>query len=300
MQLMSMQFINYRKLPKLAFLSSLFILSALVLSGCARDIDPVPTGVKQRDRGEYMVDRNFPNKMDGKASALVMHYTAIDDEKSLQVLTGGKVSIHYLVKSKPEKERGKPVAIYLTPEDQEAWHAGVSYWRGKSSLNKSSVGIEIVNPGYTENPDGTRKWYKYNQEQIDLIIPLAKDIIKRNNIQPYNIVAHSDIAPQRKSDPGPYFPWQYLASKGVGAWPDTATVAKFLAGRKPNTPTDVATFQRLLAQYGYEVPRTGTLDKETKNVVTAFQMHFRPAKFDGIPDAESEAILKALITKYRM
>lgn len=276
------------------------LLSVFVLTGCQSEIDPVPLGVKQRDRGGYMVDRQQVKIENGKADFLVLHYTALDDEKSLRVLTGGKVSVHYLVPSIPKIERGKPVVIHLLPEDAEAWHAGKSFWRGKEGLNSSSVGIEIVNTGYTDEPDGTRKWYRFNDEQIALIIPLAKDIIKRHNIKPYNVVAHSDIAPQRKHDPGPLFPWDKLAQAGVGAWPNAADVKKHLAGRPKNMQTDVLTMQKLLTRYGYQVPLHGKLDKETKNVVAAFQMHFRRSNFNGIPDAETEAIIKALIEKYKI
>lgn len=281
-------------------LISALLLATLVLTGCQAEKEIIPHDIKMRDRGGYMIDRPQPKVNNGNAMVLVMHYTALDDEKSLRVLTGGEVSVHYLVPSIPKKEKGKPVVIHLLPENTEAWHAGKSFWRGREKLNTSSVGIEIVNTGYTDEPDGSRRWYKFNQEQIDLIIPLAKDIIKRHNIPPYNVVAHSDVAPQRKKDPGPLFPWHKLAQHGVGAWPNQNDVKKQLAGRPRNMSTDVLTMQKLLARYGYNVPLTGKLDKETKNVVSAFQMHFRPSNYNGIPDAETEAILKALIQKYKI
>ncbi|MFC0179905.1 N-acetylmuramoyl-L-alanine amidase [Thorsellia kenyensis] len=278
----------------------LVLVSALFIAGCKTTIDPVPIDLQARDRGNYLTDRPQPKISKGNKRFLVLHYTALNDEKSLRVLTGGEVSVHYLVPSIPRKERGRPVVIHLVPENQEAWHAGVSFWRGAEKLNQSSVGIEIVNTGYTDEADGTRKWYKYNDAQIELLIPLIKDIVKRHNISPYNVVGHSDIATQRKVDPGPLFPWAKLAQHGIGAWPNTSDVKKYLNGRYMKMPVDVLSVQKLLKQYGYQVPLSGELDSETKNVVKAFQMHFRPRDFSGVPDAETEAILRALISKYKL
>ncbi|MCU6172541.1 N-acetylmuramoyl-L-alanine amidase, partial [Enterobacter bugandensis] len=111
------------------------------------------------------------------------------------------------VKTYPESLNGKPVVLQLVPESQRAWHAGVSYWQGRNNLNDTSIGIEIVNRGFTERML-RREWYAYNESQIELIERLTKDIVERYNIDPANVVAHSDIAPLRKSDPGPLFPWK--------------------------------------------------------------------------------------------
>lgn len=118
-----------------------------------------------------------------------------------------------------------------------------------------------------------------------------------DQINPANVVAHSDVAPQRKDDPGPLFPWRQLAAQGIGAWPNSDRVAFYLAGRAPYEPVDEAELLTLLDRYGYEVKPELT-DAQRKRVITAFQMHFRPARYDGLADAETEAIAQALLEKY--
>lgn len=263
-----------------------------LLSGCSKQ----PTMI---DRNGYFAEviPNNPGE-DNRVKFLVMHYTAVDDEESLKILTEGNVSSHYLIPTQPEMKKGKPVVFSLVSEDKRAWHAGVSQWGSVSSLNSASIGIEIVNLGYEDKND-VREWFPYTPAQINAITLMMKDIIKRYDIEPQNVVGHSDIAPQRKVDPGPLFPWAQLAAQGIGAWPDEEKVAFYLAGREAKAPVDVAHFQRLLANYGYQTPMTGVLDEETQKVVAAFQMHFRASDIAGVPDAQSEAILMALIDKYR-
>ena len=147
---------------------------------------------------------------DSRVQVLVLHYTAGDDTDSLQLLTQGDVSAHYLIAENPPQRDGEPVIRGLVDEAQRAWHAGESQWGARGNLNEGSIGIEIVNLGYVDGPDG-RRWLPFTQTQIDALIPLARDIIERYHIAPYNVVAHADIAPQRKLDPGPLFPWQRLA-----------------------------------------------------------------------------------------
>lgn len=269
----------------------------LLLAGCSssqRDNQH-----KLIDRGDYKVDTSMPSiAQNERVRFLVLHYTAIDDAESLKVLTQGQVSAHYLVKTHPDTLDGKPVVLQLVPESQRAWHAGVSYWHGRSSLNDTSIGIEIVNKGFTEKMLG-REWYPYNESQIKLIERLTKDIVERYNIDPTDVVAHSDIAPLRKSDPGPLFPWQRLALLGIGAWPDDATVTKYIDGRDKRDMASVSVIQQALARYGYQIPQSGELDDETKQVIKAFQMHFRAQDFSGVPDVETEAIALALVEKYR-
>ncbi|CFQ62423.1 N-acetylmuramoyl-L-alanine amidase [Yersinia alsatica] len=269
----------------------------LLLAGCSssqRDNQH-----KLIDRGDYKVDTSMPSiAQNERVRFLVLHYTAIDDAESLKVLTQGQVSAHYLVKTHPDTLDGKPVVLQLVPESQRAWHAGVSYWHGRSSLNDTSIGIEIVNKGFTEKMLG-REWYPYNESQIKLIERLTKDIVERYNIDPTDVVAHSDIAPLRKSDPGPLFPWQRLALLGIGAWPDDATVTKYIDGRNKRDMASVSVIQQALARYGYQIPQSGELDDETKQVIKAFQMHFRAQDFSGVPDVETEAIALALVEKYR-
>ncbi|EHC42256.1 N-acetylmuramoyl-L-alanine amidase [Salmonella enterica subsp. enterica serovar Alachua str. R6-377] len=154
---------------------------------------------------------------------------------------------------------------------------------------------------------GVKSFAPFESAQIQALIPLAKDIIARYDIKPQNVVAHADIAPQRKDDPGPRFPWRELAAhrasrgaswaQGIGAWPDAQRVAFYLAGRAPYTPVDTATVLALLSRYGYEVKADMTA-REQQRVIMAFQMHFRPAQWNGIADAETQAIAEALLEKY--
>ncbi|WP_432323688.1 N-acetylmuramoyl-L-alanine amidase [Yersinia enterocolitica] len=269
----------------------------LLLAGCSSSHRDNPH--KLIDRGEYKVDTSTTSiAQNERVRFLVLHYTATDDAESLRLLTQGDVSAHYLVKTYPESLNGKPVVLQLVPESQRAWHAGVSYWQGRNNLNDTSIGIEIVNRGFTERML-RREWYAYNESQIELIERLTKDIVERYNIDPANVVAHSDIAPLRKSDPGPLFPWKRLAEQGIGAWPDDATVNKYINGRNMSGMASVTIIQQALARYGYQIPQSGELDNETKQVIKAFQMHFRAQNFSGIPDVETEAIALALVEKYR-
>ncbi|WP_313327205.1 N-acetylmuramoyl-L-alanine amidase [Stutzerimonas balearica] len=245
----------------------------LLLAGCASgpEIDTRYSAVAQDSRAQF----------------IVLHYTSTDFEHSLELLSRGDVSSHYLIDRAPAK-------IYrLVDENRRAWHAGESEWQGRTWLNSSSIGIELVNPGYEQTADGRRLWYPYPEPQIDALILLLKDIMQRHGLKPGAIIGHSDIAAQRKVDPGPLFPWKRLADAGLLPWPDARLVA---AHREVFSRALPATewFQTQLAQQGYRVPRHGMLDEETRNVIAAFQMKYRPARFDGMPDAETAAILAAL------
>lgn len=268
---------------------------AVVLSGCTSR----PAETEARDG--YFASHAFKaNGQNERIRFLVMHYTALDDNQSLKTLTEDPVSAHYLVPRELESKQGKPVVLQLVDENKRAWHAGVSSWNGRANLNDTSIGIEIVNLGYTDNVLGQRSWYSYSEKQIAAITILAKDIINRYQITPDNVLGHSDIAPIRKQDPGKLFPWERLAAMGIGAWPDRATVNKYLAGRSPHTPAEVGVIQALLKHYGYDqIPQNGILDEDTRKTLSAFQMHFRPVDISGNADAETEAIARALNEKYR-
>ena len=231
---------------------------------------------------------------------LIIHYTVLDEEQSLKVLTEDDVSAHYLIPQKPEIKNGRPIIFQLVDENNRAWHAGASSWNGRNNLNDTSIGVEIVNPGYRDERLGYRLLYPFNEAQVIAIAALAKDIIHRYQISPDNVLGHSDIAPLRKEDPGKLFPWERLATMGIGAWPDKETVAKYLDGRSPYAPSDVQLIQTLLKQYGYDqIPQHGMMDEETRKTIGAFQMHFRPTYTNGNADAETEAIASALVEKYR-
>ncbi|AOJ86943.1 N-acetylmuramoyl-L-alanine amidase [Burkholderia sp. MSMB0856] len=248
-------------------------------------------------RGTYYADTSLQARgADSRIRFLVMHYTESDEAKSLRTLTGDSVSAHYVVPPQPRIEHGMPVVYQLVPESKRAWHAGISEWQGTTELNAASIGIENVNRGPLDPQN--RTWQPYPPEQVDALIRLSKDIVARYGIPPTRVVGHSDIAPQRKIDPGPLFPWHALAQAGVGAWPDDATVAARLGGRDPHALVDVRELQLKLARYGYDVPTDGVLDARTQRVFAAFQMHFRPSDYAGNPDAGTDAIAQALLDKY--
>ena len=265
-------------------------LLALLLVGCAGEKGIV-------DKGTYELDtRHQAQAAYPRIKVLVIHYTADDFDSSLATLTDKHVSSHYLIPAKPPAPDGKPRIWQLVPEQELAWHAGISAWRGATRLNDTSIGIELENAGWKKS-EGTRFFTPFEPAQIQALLPLAKDIIKRYNIEPQNVVAHSDIAPQRKDDPGPLFPWQSLAQQGIGAWPDENRVAFYLNGRAPNAPASTANLLDLLGRYGYEV-KPGMTRMQQIRVIAAFQMHFRPARWDGVADAQSQAIAEALLEKY--
>ncbi|WP_285407698.1 N-acetylmuramoyl-L-alanine amidase [Pseudomonas sp. FR229a] len=248
--------------------------SLLVLAGCA-------SGPRY--------DTSHPStNYDSRIQFVVVHYTSASLERSLQLLTHGEVSSHYLIGD------DKGATIYkLMDENQRAWHAGESQWQGRTWLNSSSIGIEIVNPGYKDTPTG-RLWYPYSEAQIQSLITLLKDISQRNGISPRHIIGHSDIAPLRKLDPGPLFPWKRLADEGLGLWPNEQAVARQQAVFNSSPLPDIGWFQSQLARLGYDTPQTGELDVATRHVLAAFQMHYRPARFDGTPDAQTAALLLVL------
>ncbi|WP_437611779.1 N-acetylmuramoyl-L-alanine amidase [Erwinia sp. V71] len=265
------------------------LLAVLLLTACA------PAGIEQR--AGYTVDtRHTAYGARPRVKVLVIHYTAEDFSGSLATLTDRQVSVHYLIPEQPPQERGQPRVWQLVPEQQLAWHAGPSYWRGATRINDTSIGIELVNAGYTRVLTG-RVWTPFNPAQIAALQPLVRDIARRYNILPENIVGHSDIAPQRKQDPGPLFPWAQLAQQGIGAWPDVQRVQFWLQGRAPSQPVPVESLLAVLARYGYDVnPQMS--ERQQHNVIAAFQMHFRPADYGGEADAETLAIAQALVEKY--
>jgi N-acetylmuramoyl-L-alanine amidase len=221
---------------------------------------------------------------------VVLHYTVSDLEQSKKILTQQVVSSHYLL-----TDEQAPIIYNLVDETRQANHAGVSNWKNYTLLNGSSIGIEIVNPGFTMDANGNRIWYPFPQAQIDQLILLLKQIVARHHIAPENILGHADIAPGRKQDPGPMFPWFQLAQAGLVQWPEAARVIAARPQFEQQLP-DTAWFQQRLAKFGYATPQSGELDTATRNVLTSFQMKYRPAIIDGTPDAETAALLDVLTT----
>ena len=266
------------------------ILLAMLLAGCVSDNGIV-------DKGAYELDtRHQAQAAYPRIKVLVIHYTADDFDRSLATLTDKNVSSHYLIPAKPPAPDGKPRIWQLVPESELAWHAGISFWRGTNRINDTSIGIELENRGW-QKKDGVKIFYPFEPTQIAALIPLAKDIIARYDIQPQNVVAHADIAPQRKDDPGPLFPWRELAQQGIGAWPDPARVAFYINGQPPDQPVNEAALLDLLGRYGYDVQQNNN-PAQSKRIIMAFQMHFRPSKLHGVVDIETMAIAEALLEKY--
>lgn len=237
--------------------------------------------------------KNYQNRI----QTIVLHYTAADNNESLNMLTMGEVSSHYLV-----MQGGQPI-YRLVKEDKLSWHAGESFWQGRTHLNDTSIGIEIVNLGINPNHLNFKGFHPYShfvdyeESQVVAVGKLLQTLTQNYNINPKNIVAHSDIAPSRKADPGAKFPWQRLYREfGVGAWYDESDKQAFLASNLENTT--VIKIKEELRQYGYNTNNTSLWDLPTQQVIYAFQLHFNPKNATGIMDRESYAILKALNKKY--
>jgi N-acetylmuramoyl-L-alanine amidase len=235
-----------------------------------------------------MVDfaRASPNvgpRRDGLSPRLlIMHYTGMASAgAAIDLLcdpTSG-VSCHYVV----DIDGG---IAQLVAEDMRAWHAGMSYWQGTSDINSASIGIEIQNLGHD------RGYPDFPPAQMQAVARLARDICRRHGIAAEGVLAHSDVAPDRKIDPGEKFDWRWLAREGVGRWLDPATLDPADAGLDIGTEgAEIAAVQAGLAAIGYGLPVDGTLGAETKAAIRAFQLHFRPARPDGRLDRATLATI---------
>jgi N-acetylmuramoyl-L-alanine amidase len=220
---------------------------------------------------------------DSRVQFIVLHYTEIDFPRSLHRLTQDEVSSHYLINDQP------PTIYRLVEENRRAWHAGPSYWQGYTHLNSNSIGIEIVNFGNGGNTSAA--YADYPEQQIEVVIELVRDIQRRHGVRPDRILGHSDIQPIDKQDPGPRFPWYRLAEAGLIVWPDPEAVAAARMRYQQELPS-VLWFQQRLAAHGFDVPQRGDLDEVTRVSLSAFQMKYRPARYDGLPDAETAALLE--------
>jgi N-acetylmuramoyl-L-alanine amidase len=198
---------------------------------------------------------------------LILHYTGMPTAEDALARLGdpaAKVSAHYLI-----DEDGS--IVQLVPEPERAWHAGVSVWRGETDLNARSIGIELVNPGH--------EWgYRpFTEAQYRALIPLCLEILQRWPIPPPRVLAHSDVAPDRKQDPGELFDWQRLACAGIGVWPEDG----------PGLPRSLDEVLAQLAEIGY--PNAG------RATITAFQRHFRPEHITGDSDPHTLARLDGVL-----
>jgi N-acetylmuramoyl-L-alanine amidase len=219
------------------------------------------------------------------ADILLLHYTGMPTaEGALQWLCNpeSKVSSHYFV-----DEDGK--IWQLVPERLRGHHAGVSSWEGTTDINSRSIGIEIVNPGHEHG------YRDFPGEQIEAVIALCADIVSRHRIKPTRVLAHSDVAPTRKQDPGERFPWEPLYEAGVGHWIAPVTIGEGALLQPGDSGAAVKAMQAALKEYGYGIPTNGEFDALTTSVVSAFQRHFRPALIDGIADHSTLRTLERLL-----
>jgi N-acetylmuramoyl-L-alanine amidase len=231
---------------------------------------------------------NHDERKDGRAPDMILlHYTGMaTGEAALARLcaSDSKVSSHYVV-----FENGR--IVQCVPEALRAWHAGEASWAGETDINSCSIGIEVVNPGHEFG------YRDFPLRQIAAVISLCKSILtRRGPISSDRILAHSDVAPARKQDPGEKFPWDLLSESGIGHWVRPAALNLDGPALKPGNSGDAVTrLQRVLRGYGYGIVQTGSYDDATRAVVTAFQRHFRPARVDGIADASTLLTLRALL-----
>lgn len=253
---------------------------------------------------------NFGARQGAGASGpdmLILHYTGMHScAKAIEWLADARsnVSCHYVV-----DEDG--TITQMVSESQRAWHAGAGAWAGHKDINSLSVGIEIHNLGHELGyPD-------FPEDQIAAVEALARDIVTRQDIAPARVLAHSDVAPLRKGDPGEKFPWARLAEAGVGLWVEPASVDEadeglgyFEKGAKSGSDLavaaraftaeqqqQVAEARMLMAQFGYEVEQSAVFDLPLHKTLLAFQRHFRPARCDGRLDGSTMATLRQLVAK---
>jgi len=217
---------------------------------------------------------------------LILHYTGMASGKAaLDWLCNPEsgVSSHYFI-----DQNG--LVTQMVPEEKRAWHAGKSFWKGDTDINSASIGIEIDNPGHEGGCP------PFSRIQMQAVIRLCRDILARNQIPAERVLAHSDVAPGRKRDPGEWFDWKHLHQEGIGHWVEPVDVAGGRFFQEADGGQPVEALQTMLSLYGYDTETDGIYGAKTKTSVAAFQRHFRPARVDGIADASTIATLHKLLT----
>lgn len=234
---------------------------------------------------------NVEPRRTGPTDILLLHYTGMASaEQSIRYLASAesRVSCHYVVDI-------DGTITQMVPEALRAWHAGVSTWGAETDINSRSIGIEIQNTGH---PADGGVPPAYPDAQIQAVIALGRDIVSRQGIAPQRVLAHSDIAPARKIDPGEGFPWARLAAAGLGVWvePEPLDPGDTSQPDLPDMYVEIA--QSHLRDYGYGIAVTGTMDPQTVTVLKAFQRRFRPARVDGRLDRSTLVTLERLVWAY--
>ena len=221
---------------------------------------------------------------------IIFHYTGMKKEsEAINRLTNiqSEVSCHYLIKNNGE-------IIKMVPESYIAWHVGKSSWKNHKSLNKDSIGIEITNPGHEFG------YKKFSKKQVISLLRLSKYLIKKYKINIRNVLGHSDVAPERKKDPGEKFPWKYLSKNRIGLW---HTIKKYILLKNRTiiiTKIDKEFFFKNLFKIGYskKIPKNLNKDKYLRNITKTFQRRFRQELIDGKIDRECLLISKNLLKRY--
>ncbi len=239
-----------------------------------------------------------------RIKTIILHYTVSNNARAIKLLTTGDVSAHYLILDHDDNK------IYnLVPESERAWHAGNGGFAGRTILNDTSIGIEIVNAGIKPEYRNALKnseldyhpyehYVAFNEVQIKKVAQLVQDLSKRYHISPKNVIGHADMAPSRKIDPGAKFPWERLYKEhGIGAWYDDFD-KQFFMNQDAFSAATIPEIKQAFRDYGYQINDSDEWDKASRNVVYAFQLHFRPQQPKGELDLETYAILQALNKKY--
>ena len=253
----------------------------------------MPVSALRADSSVVAEVRPSPNHNERRGNRtpdmILLHYTGVaDNQSAINHLCNpiSEVSAHYVVLQ-------DGYILQLVAESRRAWHAGVSAWAGETDINSCSIGIEIANPGHEHG------YSDFPKRQIAAVTALCRSIFTRHRVPPHRVLAHSDVAPARKRDPGEKFPWKVLAGSGIGLWVKPAPIRPaepfFTLGE---TNPAIEETQTLLAKFGYDVPASGYLDGTTRDAVAAFQRHFRPQRVDGIVDVSTLATAKALVAAY--
>lgn len=216
---------------------------------------------------------------------LLLHYTGMPDaDGALTWLCQeeSEVSAHYFV-----YEDGR--IVQMVPEARRAWHAGAALWAGEADINGCSIGIEIANEG----PEGQAP--DFPRKQMKAVSALCQDIMTRHAISPERVLGHSDVAPGRKVDPGPFFDWARLAEDGVGLWIGAEAVSVDSRLKAGDRGDEVAAYQQGLADFGYGIEVSGLFCDVTETVTRAFQLHFRQDRIDGVADMPIRQLLSGLL-----
>ncbi len=238
------------------------------------------TKIKQKIASDFKYSQNFYLKKRKKKEVkfIIIHYTGMRSEKkALQRLTSSKsnVSCNYFIRS-----NGK--IIEVVPDEYASWHAGVSRWKNKRFLNKSSIGIEIQNPGHQN------KYVKFSKKQINSILKLLKFLVKKYKIHKNFVLGHSDISPDRKKDPGEKFPWKTLSQNKLSVWHNLSNAYLMINRKKKLNFHEIKMFHKILKKIGYRGVNQKKLNK-------TFQRRFRPDLINGFIDQECFVIAKNLI-----